>query len=158
MNTPQGPELHDIHLPPPPSWWPPAPGWWVLAVLILACCIFTFVAFHKKRQGRRRHMAILAELDRCIAGADGDPAILASNLSQFLRRIALRDSSSAAALTGERWLAYLDRRVQTNEFSTGIGRVLIDAPFLRVPDYDIVGLTALVRRWTRQVLTTAPHA
>jgi hypothetical protein len=152
MNPPAGPELHDIHLPPPPGWWPPAPGWWLVAA-IAAFCIF--LALYKLRQmlarGRFRR-AVLGELDRCIAAAGSDGAALAAALSLFLRRMTLRDAPAAAALHGEHWLAHLDRGVAAEDFSRGVGKVLLDAPYRRVADYDNAALIALVRRWTRQAL------
>ena len=151
--NPSAPTLRDIHLPPSPGWWPPAPGWWVLAAIILLCCIFAFVALRKMRRRAQIKKAVLAELDRCIDGARGDFAALAAALSQFLRRMALRDRRDAATLRDERWLRYLDSRLDGDEFTRGIGRVLLDAPFRLAQAYDAPALIALVRRWTRHVLS-----
>jgi hypothetical protein len=147
-----GPVLRDIHLPPPPGWWPPAPGWWLLAAFVLAICIGIFIYLHRKTRAARQRRAVLRELDRCIHAAHGEPVALAAQLSRFLRRMSLRDAPDAAALTGERWLEHLDRCTTGDEFSRGIGRVLIEAPFRPVMHYDSAALIALVRRWTRQIL------
>jgi len=80
-------------------------------------------------------------------------------LSLFLRRLALRSTPEAAAYTGERWVAYLDQQVGTDDFSRGIGRALLDAPFRPRQQYDAAALTALVRRYARSVLNKRPaHA
>ena len=158
MNPAEGPALRDIHLPPPPAWWPPAPGWWLLAGICILLAIFAFVRLRRARARRREHAAVLGELDRCIDAARDDPAALAAALSQFLRRLALREAPAAAAFKGERWLDYLDGRSPGAEFRKGIGRVLIEAPFRANSDYDTVALIALVRRWTRTALGAASHA
>ena len=152
MNTAAGPALHDIHLPPPPGWWPPAPGWWIVATLILAAAIYISVKVYISVRRRRVRRRIFGELDRCIADSRSDSARLAASLSLFLRRLALRSTPEAAAYSGERWVAYLDRQSGSDDFSRGVGRVLLDAPFQPHRHYDAAALTALVRRYTRTVL------
>ncbi len=150
VNPASGPELRDIHLPPPPSWWPPAPGWWLLAALILALSIFTFLYLHKKMQRRRRRLALIAEFERVITAAGSDPPALAAALSGFLRRLRLREEPASAALAGEAWLRHLDSRIASDEYSAGVGRALIEAPFRAQAEYDAPALIALVRRTLRQ--------
>ena len=150
MNPAQGPELHDIHLPPPPSWWPPAPGWWLLIALVVAASIFIFVFLYKKMQKRRRCRAVMAEFDRAVALHRSNALTLAATLSGFLRRLSLRDAPRSAALAGEAWLRHLDRRGATDEFTAGVGRALIEAPFRAQANYDVSALIALVRRTLRQ--------
>jgi Domain of unknown function (DUF4381) len=152
MNPANGPVLRDIHLPPPPGWWPPAPGWWLLALACIVCAVVVLVKWRRRQRLRRWRRDVLAEFDGCIDAAHGDPAVLAAALSRFLRRVTLRRDARAAAFSGERWLTYLDAQVQTEEFSLGVGRVLIDAPFRPVVHYDAAALIALVRRWVRAVL------
>ena len=158
MSPAAGPVLRDIHLPPPPGWWPPAPGWWVLAAICILCLGAAMWRLRQARITRQRQQAILRELDRCVAEADGDGAALAASLSHFLRRMALRDTPEAAAYEGERWLQYLDARGATDEFRRGIGRVLVEAPYRPAMNYDMTALTALVRRWTRGALAGDAHA
>jgi hypothetical protein len=157
--APAGPVLRDIHLPPAPGWWPPAPGWWLLAAIAvtISFCIFIY-ARHKYRQ-RRYRRALMAELDRCISEARGDPSALAAALSRFLRRLSRQTTPAAGALAGERWLEHLDTCAATSEFTSGVGRVLIEAPFRPAPAYDTAALIALVRRGVRHTLDRqAAHA
>ena len=159
MNPSSGPTLRDIHLPPSPGWWPPAPGWWLLLSICLLCAVVAFIKLRKMYRMRRVRRAILRELDRCIESARGDPVALAAALSQFLRRMVLRETPAAAAYTGERWLAYLDQRARSDEFRRGIGRVLLDAPYRLAMAYDTAALIMLVRCWTRNALAAgAAHA
>lgn len=152
MNPATGPELRDIHLPPPPNWWPPAPGWWIVAAFVLLAAIYISIKVYIAARRRRVRRTILGELERCIANGRDDASALAASLSVFLRRLALRATPEAAAYTGERWVSYLDRQLGTDDFSRGIGRVLLDAPFRVHQTYDTVALTALVKRFTRTVL------
>ena len=155
MTVADGPVLRDIHLPPPPAWWPPAPGWWLLAGICIFVIIFASGYLRKHLRARRVRTAVLRELDRCIESARADPSALAAALSQFLRRMALRETPAAAAYEGERWLEYLDTRSPGAEFRHGVGRQLVEAPFRPGCEYDTVALIALVRRWTRTALAGA---
>ncbi|HET8942451.1 MAG TPA: DUF4381 domain-containing protein [Rudaea sp.] len=152
MTPSAGPQIRDIHVPPDPGWWPPAPGWWILACLGVLCLVWVLLKVRRTRKVRRQRRAILSELDRCISNTRGDPAALAGALSQYLRRIARTEEPAAAAWQGERWLEYLDRRSDSKEFQSGIGRVLLDAPYRPGAEYDTSALIALVRRWTRRSL------
>ena len=152
MTAQPGPELRDIHLPPAPDWWPPAPGWWIVALFCLAGIIVVFYTLWRVQRRRRMRRAVLAELDRYIGSAANDPTALAAALSQFLRRMALRDDPAAAALCGEAWLQWLDARSRSDAFSRGIGRALLDAPYRTSPAFDGAALTELVRHWTRCAL------
>jgi hypothetical protein len=146
MNPATGPELRDIHLPPPPSWWPPAPGWWILGLLAFALMALAAVYIYKLSQRRRRRLRLLEEFERTVAAVQDDRSALAAALSAFLRRLALRREPAAATMAGEAWLAHLDRAVGSEEFSAGVGRVLLDAPYRAQADYDAPALIALARR------------
>ena len=143
---PSGPELRDIHVPAPPSWWPPAPGWWLLAALVVALCVFLFLYFRKKLRQRRRYRAVMAEFERTVEAASVDAPSLAAALSAFLRRLAMRGASSAAAFSGDAWLAHLDATLGGDEFSKGVGRALVEAPYRAHADVDKPALIALARR------------
>jgi hypothetical protein len=152
--TDAGPVLRDIHLPPAPGWWPPAPGWWLVAIVVLALLAWFAAYCQRSWRRRRQRRMILSELDRCIEATRDDPAALATALSHFLRRLSKHVDSAKAALAGERWLEHLDRGAGSDEFTRGVGRVLIEAPFRPAMQYDTPALIALVRRWARRTLAT----
>lgn len=152
MNPADGPDLRDIHLPAAPGWWPPAPGWWIVAAIVLAAVVYLCLKVYVYTKRRRLQRAIMNELDRCVANGHNDPALLATCLSQFLRRLALRTAPQAAAYGGEQWMTYLDEESGTDQFSRGVGRVLLDAPYDPHPAYDSFALIALVRRCARSAL------
>jgi hypothetical protein len=151
----QGPELRDIHAPAPPSWWPPAPGWWLLAIFVVAFSIFIFFHFYRKWQRRKRRLAVMAEFERTVVAARDDAPALASALSAFLRRLAMRGTPAAATLAGEAWLGHLDARLASNEFSSGVGRALIEAPYRARAEFDTPALIALARRAAQKLCRDA---
>ena len=110
--------LRDIQLPEAVSWWPPGYGWWLLAALALACAAAWLVRRSpaRRRAARARRLA-LRELDAVEARfrASGDARAAAAAMSVLLRRFALELAPRAevAALTGERWVAWLAARAAT---------------------------------------------
>jgi hypothetical protein len=143
--------LRDIHAPPPVSWWPPAPGWWVLLVVIVIA-LLVWWRVRRARPWRRQALRELQQMEQEF-GTTGDVEACVTQLSVLLRRVALsvRAPVSAAALTGDAWLKYLDELGRTQQFSTGIGRVLISAPYARAEAVDVPGLIILTRRWLNKI-------
>lgn len=154
--NPSGPlaGLHPIHLPPQTGWWPPAVGWWLLALLLLAALGWLLArTLRRLRDDRYRHVA-LAELEalRAAFAADGDHARFAAGCNQLLRRAALRryPAAGVAALTGARWLAFLDHSGCTDAFGSGPGKTLADAPYTPVTEFDAVALYHACATWLRR--------
>ena len=149
-----GIDLHDILAAPAPGFWPPAPGWWILAVLILG--VVTVIGWRLITVWRRRRQRahILAELDTL---ATDSPGQVASRVSTLLRRVALMcfTRREVAPLSGDAWLAFLDRTGGNGDFFNGAGKVLATAPYSsaqQVTDSDKDALVALARRWLKQNL------
>lgn len=146
--------LRDIHLPPPVGWWPPAPGWWLLPMAIAAVA-FAVWAYRRRRRARAATVPLralaAAELERLRSAFDShrDSHLIAVDLSALLRRccLSLYPRVEAAALTGEPWLALLDRPVPGNRFRDGPGRVLATAPYARRAEVDAPALLALCAEW-----------
>lgn len=143
--------LRDIHLPDPASWWPPAPGWWLLLAL---AGIAALIVWHRRRTRARRDLRRLAflELERIenrFVQRNNERQAL-EELSVLLRRIAIAryPRTQVAALTGARWLKFLDGVTGDDRFSNGAGRALADAPYnpAAVPD-NVPDLIDLCRRW-----------
>ena len=149
--APLAERIRDIQLPPEPAFWPPAPGWWLLGLLLLIALALLF--FQHFRRGALRRAA-LRELDRLHNRYQGDAdlAAFAMGLSTLLRRVALaRDlRNQVAGLSGDAWLAYLDRRGGTTGFSGGEGRVLCALPYGAGGEVDVPVLLDLVRCWLRR--------
>jgi len=143
--------LRDIHAPPPVSWWPPAPGWWLLLVVGVAVLVLLW-RWRRARPWRRHALRELQVLEQEFK-TTGDAGNCVAQVSVLLRRVALsaRAPAAAAGLTGDAWLKYLDELGRTQQFSTGIGRVLTTAPYARAETVDVPGLIILTRRWLKKI-------
>lgn len=137
---PQQIPIRDLHLPEAIGWWPPAPGWWILAALLAVALGWGLLRLAAMRARGRARRHALAELDRLLDAyeADGDAARFAAGVSALLRRtmLAYAPRAEVAGLTGEDWLAWLDRDLAVPQFTAGPGRRLVDLPY-RAPDADV---------------------
>lgn len=152
--------LKDIHLPEPVSWWPPAPGWWLLlaGMMLLTVILFLLRRWYKSRRLQRDIHAELKKI-RQQYETTGNKLKLARDLSILLRRAAIswyphgsEQDRDIAGLTGEDWLAFLDRTgaASDKKFQSDLGRVLLKAPYLpenRHPDFDADALLTLAGSW-----------
>lgn len=137
--------LRDIHLPPEPSWWPPAPGWWLLALLVLAAVFMLWrTARTRLEQGRIRR-DILRQFDAELSQRT-DASDRLRCAAAFIRRWQLRHRPDLSALRGEAWLEWLDADAPERPFSTGVGRLLVDALYQpRCERDDVEACIDLVR-------------
>jgi hypothetical protein len=158
-------QLRDIHLPAPISWWPPAWGWWCCGVGLL---LMVFFVFHYWRTRKIRRLKTSIEKTLQVLSSQEDDLFILQSLSQLLRRVALHvfPHEPVASLVGENWLAFLDRAqskvVKTRDFSEGIGRCFLTAPYLSRQDLQLNAewqqkefkdaLLSLVRCWVSVVL------
>lgn len=110
--------LRDIQTPDPVSWWPLAPGWWVLAALLLGLLIWLGVSLRRAQRRRREFGAqqqwLMAELNAIEQQAKQHPREALNQLSQLLRRCALKMQAASfeseqpvAGLHGDEWLSWL---------------------------------------------------
>lgn len=141
--------LRDIHSAPPPPWWPPAPGWWLLLAVLFAVVLLGWRWRHA-RPWRRQALRELQAVEREFQ-TTADVVNSVARLSVLVRRVAISVRAPAASLTGEAWLKYLDELGRTQEFSGGIGRTLISAPYAREETVDVPELIKLVRRWLKRI-------
>jgi hypothetical protein len=144
--------LRDIHLPAAVGWWPPAYGWWI-ALAVLALGVVVVAWRYRSHYRERAALRGLKAVARSLA-AGGAPADGIQHISMILRRFAMSvaGSSPVAGLTGEAWLDFLDSRWARDEFSAGIGRVLIYGPYAppeRVSGNDVSALNELCIDWVR---------
>jgi Domain of unknown function (DUF4381) len=146
--------LRDIHLPGPIGWWPPALGWWLLAVLVLVGVALYGIHYYRARHKR----AALRAMTRVRAALEqgAEPVACLQFLSTILRRFAMTSVARTASepevagLIGERWLRYLDGRWSRTDFSAGVGKRLLAAPYARPNSIErtmALELTALCTAW-----------
>ena len=149
--------LRDIHLPGPIGWWPPAPGWWVVAALVLVVLALYGIHYYRARHKRAALRAMTRVRSALEQGAE--PVACLQFLSTILRRFAMTSVArmrgatgepDVAGLIGERWLKFLDARWARTEFSAGLGRQLLVAPYARPNSIErakAIALTALCTEW-----------
>ena len=144
--------LKDIHLPEAIGWWPPAIGWWLLAVLIVLLIVFLYWLY--KRLTRKtaiktakKNLSIIKE----NPALDNNQKL--SDLSMLVRRVAISVSPRAevASLTGQQWLAFLDKSVKGAPFSEGCGQLLTEAPYRNIQptEQEISQLISLCEDWLK---------
>jgi len=148
--------LRDIHLPDPVSWWPLAPGWWVLLLLIIVAgsLIVFFIQRHRNYRSSAVYLA-KQELERIKDEFvfTQDKLILVKEISELIRRlsISLFKRDETASLTGKEWLEFLDQQTENKHFSSGVGFILIEAPYQAKPDYESSDLISLTSSWIESV-------
>jgi len=142
-------QLRDLHLPEAIGWWPLAPGWWlVIALAMLGLGWLVLRAWRARQFNAPRRFAI-----RALGNIEAeylthrDPVMLGQQLSELLRRgmLAYAPRHEVAGLTGESWLAWLDRDLPVPYFHTEGGKSLLQLPY-RDPDADFsdVDINALL--------------
>jgi hypothetical protein len=155
--------LRDLHLPEAIGWWPLAPGWWLLIALAVAGILYLIYRGYGRWRANRPRRVALRELRKVIANYErGQGAIpIAKQLSQLLRRamMAFASRHEVAGLTGQGWLAWLDRGLDGQPFTTGAGRLIELLPYVRNEDADaglrVEGLIDAVRQRLRTPLPEA---
>ena len=155
--------LRDLHLPEVSGWWPLAPGWWLLGILVIAGVVWILRrAFRHWRDNaaRRTAMRRLAAIRRDFEqGADA--VTLGKEISELIRRamLAYESREVVAGLTGDDWLAWLDRGMDDKPFSDGAGRILESLPYMNPQiiddDTDVGGLLDAVSARLRAPLPRA---
>lgn len=146
--------LHDIHLPLAIEAWPPAPGWWVLAFLgitILLAALYWLWQRWKANTYRRDGIRQLTEIMRAYE-SHGNITRYLEEFQLLLKRVALSryDRQLVASLSGEGWVAFLDKSSNSLEFSMGSGQVLISGHYEHQPTADVQQLNELGRFWIQK--------
>ena len=150
--------LRDLHLPDPVGWWPPGPGWWLVMWLALfAIAWFTHLYVVRRRQGSARRYA-LRQLDGYLQAYSehGNAVTFGRQVSELVRRtmLAYAPRHEVAGLTGDAWLAWLDRDLDAPRFQTDAGRKLLEMPYRR-PDENVAAMELIdVVAAVRQRLAT----
>jgi len=151
------PGLHDIVVPEPVSWVPATVGWPVAALVVLGLVALGLRSLRRKRAANRYRvdaMKELAAIEASMAHASGQAGALAP-LPVLVKRVALSFArrEEVASLTGEPWLAFLDRSYGGTGFTQGPGRALAQLGYASLggdlPESEASALLSLVREWIR---------
>ena len=144
-------QLRDIHLPDPVGLWPLAPGWWITAVILLAIAGVMFRLIRNRiRQGAPRRNA-LRELASCYRtfGIDGNESKYIININILLKKVAAHyyGRSRIAKLSGDAWLAFLDKHSGEDQFARGAGSALATGPYRPDVSVDAAALQQACKQW-----------
>jgi hypothetical protein len=140
--------LRDLHLPDVIGLWPLAPGWWVLIALAVAGVGYLLYKQYLVWRWNAARRLALRELGRVRSEYENgaDALSLGKQLSELVRRsmLAYAPRGEVAGLTGDNWLAWLDRGLDGKPFSEGPGKTLETLPYQRpekiADEVDISGL------------------
>lgn len=131
--------LRDIHLPEAVGWWPLAPGWWLLLAVFIGIAVWLSVRALRRYKVAAPRRYAMRELQRIEDEfrRQADPVALGRQVSELLRRsmLAYAPRHEVAGLTGESWLAWLDRDLPVPYFHTEGGKSLLQLPY-RNPQGD----------------------
>jgi len=126
-------------------------GWWLLLALVLGLAIGLYFVLRKKRCLKKHKQMLFNELSQVetkLQNADKE-AIAETNI--LLRRLALAyyPDEHVASLTGRDWLKFLDNSGNTQDFTRGAGRILIEAPYRsgELENYNGDEFIVLIRHW-----------
>ena len=145
--------LRDLHLPETIGWWPLAPGWWFIIGVALIGLGFLFRYWLRTRSHSAARRYALTQLENIVLQFKQQKNTVAfgASLSELLRRtmLAYAPRQDVAGLTGEEWLAWLDKDLAQPVFVNGPGRQLLHLPYrdpdLELPIADMDRLIAAVR-------------
>ena len=156
MNDPLA-ALRGIHEPATVPWWPLGPGW-DLAALLLALATALLWWWRQQRPLRswlqaRQALSELSLLHTAYLESQLNAEYL-RGINAVLRRLALcrHPQALVAPLSGQRWLAFLDRQAASGiSFSQGWGAALGHPSYGVTPEIADAGqLHQLVCDWVRR--------
>lgn len=121
-------QLKDIYLPDRVSqWWPLAYGWWiVLGLIILGIILGLIILRIKKKKGLYKD-SIIDEFKQEVDNVyKNNPTHVLESISVYLKRVALQKfpSEEIKTLYGEKWLEFLDSKIEDKSFETTKARLL----------------------------------
>jgi len=146
--------LRGIHYPSPPSYWWPLPPWVPLAVLI-TLLITTFYFIYKKYLNKIQYKKEFQHKIKLLKQEQLTSKEKIISLSILLRKAVIYQygRKKTAHLTNENWLNFLDNTNNTQDFSQGIGRHLISAPYVKsLNEFDMTALFKLIEQWSKNNL------
>lgn len=151
--------LHDIVVPDPTPFWPPAPGWYAMGMVALVLACWIGCKWCLRWQNNRYRREALEELSRVAAGSLKSTSRIKAlqNLNPLLKRTALAvwPRTEVADLTGDGWLAFLNRTGDTAFFGHEPARLLSEVSFVNedklsnLSDSQVAGLISAARLWIK---------
>ena len=154
------PALKDIHLAESPGFWPPALGWWLLLAVLLMLLGWLFIKVKSKLKQKnlqqQQKKVLLDKLALLENNLEKTPNKAIAEINTLLRQYAVNyyPRAKISSLTGLDWLHFLDKSGNTQGFSKGAGRILLDAPYRATTpqNFNQNEFITLVRKWLSQLV------
>jgi hypothetical protein len=141
-------QLKDIHDPAPIGWWPPPIGWWLAGLAVIVLAVFAIFYRYKRRSALKR----LAKIEYQSIVRDfrihHDKQRLISEISMFLRRVALKNhAKEMAGTTGAEWIDFLNGLSGENIFAGQYSDLLLKGPYQSSVDFDEKAILSDIEKW-----------
>ena len=149
--------IQEITLPEPISYVPHTIGWKILlVVIVIVALVLGYNRYRHWQANRYRTFALdrLAEIEREVRVPETRLRAL-SDLPVLVKQTALQTfpRDEIAQLSGDRWLEFLDRSCDTQEFTQGGGQLLPQLAYqstsalANLSEQRISNLIELIRQW-----------
>lgn len=114
-------QLHDFYQPPAPSWMPQTIGWYVVFGLLAVLAVWAVWRLLMRWRHNRYRREALRELEHTDV----------SGIPVLLKRVALAawPREQVAALSGERWLQFLEAHGGKGAFPNDTKRLLVELDY-----------------------------
>ncbi len=150
--------LQELPLPEPVSWAPQTIGWVVVAAVLLAAAVWAAWSVwrrHKRERYRRAALTELADIEVALGDENRRVAALAA-IPPLIKRTSLAAAprERVAALTGEEWLAFLQRTRGRFDARSGALLTLVSyAPadqIAAISTHEVETLISATRDWIQR--------
>ena len=138
--------LRDIVMPASIPWWPLAPGIWILVAGLLATAIVASIRAFRQYQANAYRREAIRELDGLTDMTGIMPLLKRAAMVAYGRE-------TVASLSGDAFLAFLDRTGGTSVFTAGPARLLPSLAYSKAAgpaSGDLDRAVADARRWLRK--------
>ncbi|API86031.1 DUF4381 domain-containing protein [Francisella uliginis] len=150
-------QLKDIYLPDRISQlWPLAYGWWIVLGIIVLIVILVLIVLRLKKKKKQYKNSIINEFRQEVESVyKNDPTHVLECISVYLKRVAMQKfpSEEIKTLYGEKWLEFLDSKIDEDSFEATKARLLENTykPIeLDRSTFDEV--MAVAEKWLRRVI------
>lgn len=142
-----------------PMVWPPAIGWWLVAALLLIAVIFAANKTKQLLRKRAEYQYLSSAINTLVIPTSDAPQTerteFIKQLNRALKAIAIEKygHTQVAALSGQSWLAFLDRSGNCNHFRKGAGQVFGQGLYQKeLPqEPDLTHLKEVCEAWCKEV-------
>ncbi|ASG68697.1 membrane protein [Francisella halioticida] len=150
-------QLKDIYLPDRISQlWPLAYGWWIVLGIIVLIIILAMIILRIKKKKKQYKNSIIDEFRQEVENVyKDDPMHVLESISVYLKRVAMQKfpNEQIKTLYGEKWLEFLDSKIDDESFETTKAR-LLENTYKRVEldrlTFDEIMVVA--EKWLRRVI------